>query len=166
MAWPSFLRDLFTDRAFARKRSFLDSVELFKGLNAADAGRLAQSMNSRTYHAGETLFAEGEVGRALFVLESGRVALTRQGPSGEACRLAAVEPGGFFGERALLEQAPRSATATAEEESRIHLLDRSTLETLVSRHPRIGAQVMTRLAQSLSARLRRAAAAPTAPHEG
>ena len=57
---------------------------------------------------------------------------------------------------ALLEQLPRTATATAAEKSQVFLLYRSKLESILHYRPRIGVQIMTHLAQLLSARLRRA----------
>ena len=69
-----------------------------------------------------------------------------------------IEPGDFFGEMALLEQLPRTATATATERSKLHLLYRSKLDNLLHSHPRVGITVMTHLAQLLSSRLRRASA--------
>jgi CRP-like cAMP-binding protein len=99
---------------------------------------------------------EGDTGRALFILESGKVELSRTGPDGKARSLYTIQPGDFFGEMALLEQLPRTATATAMEKSQVLLLYRSKLESILSYHPRIGVQIMTHLAQLLSARLRRA----------
>ncbi len=155
------LKRLFADPALSRRRQFLRSLELFEGLSSTELGELAQILHARTYKPGEVVFAEGDVGRALFILESGSVALTRRGAGGAEEPLHTVQPGEFFGEMALLESQPRTATATAAETSRLHLLYRAKLETLLQSHPRVGVAVMGHLARLLSARLRRAnAAAP------
>ena len=156
MGLTRWLKGLLGDPAMGRKRGFLRSQELFKNLSFTDLGHLAQCMHTRTYHEGELLFAEGDIGRALFILEKGKIELAKSGPAGRRQVIYTVEPGEFFGEMALLEQLPRTATATATERSRVHLLYRSTLESLRGSRPRIGVVVMTHLAQMLSARLRQA----------
>lgn len=152
------LRKLFFDPTIQRKKAFLRSLVLFKDLRDRELGYLAQSLHSRTYHAGEVLFVEGDIGRALFILESGKVELTRAGEDGKPRHVYTAQPGDFFGEMALLEQLPRTASATAEERSHLYLLYRSKLDSLLTRHPRIGASILAHLAQLLSARLRRASA--------
>ncbi len=148
------VRRWFSDPAFARKKQFLRSLDLFKDLRDRDLGPLVSSLHSRTYREGEQVFVEGDIGRALFILESGRVELTRRGPKGEET-LYVLKPGDFFGEMALLESLPRSATATATERSHLHLLYRTKLDALLHAEPRIGVEIMGHLARLLSARLRR-----------
>lgn len=149
------IRKLFFDPSFQKKKAFLKTLELFKDLHDHELGKLAQSLHSRTYHAGETLFLEGDIGRALFIIESGKVELTRQDASGKPKLIYTVGPGEFFGEMALLEHLPRTASATATERSHLYLLYRSKLDALLHYHPRTGATIMTHIAQLLSARLRR-----------
>lgn len=150
------LRSFFSDPVFAKKKAFLKSLSLFKDLGDRELGYILQALHSRTYGEGEVLFLEGDIGRALFILESGRVELSKRDAQGKARRLALLEPGDFFGEMALLEHLPRSASAAAAERSHIHLLYRSKLESLMHYHPRVAACIMRHLAQVLSARLRRA----------
>ena len=151
----------FTDPAFSRKKQFLHSLELFAELKGAELGTIAQALHARTYRAGEVVFVEGDIGRALFILESGKVEITRAGPDGAPVVLYTLVPGEFFGEMALLESLPRSATATAVEPSRLHLLYRTKLDVLLHANPRIGVAIMGHLARLLSARLRRASATAT-----
>jgi CRP-like cAMP-binding protein len=160
MPLPRLLKRIFGDPASSRKRAFLKSLDLFKDLGFVELGHLVQNMHSRTYHEGEVLFMEGDIGRALFILESGKVELTKAGTDGQAQKIYDMRPGEFFGEMALLEQLPRTATATALERSEVFLLYRSKLQSILNYHPRIGVQIMTHLAQLLSARLRRASSAP------
>lgn len=159
------LKDWFLDPQFSRKKQFLRTLEIFKGLTGNELGRMVQALHVRSYHPGETVFAEGDIGRALFILESGRIELTRQGPDGGTIPLYTVRPGEWFGEMALLESLPRSATATAAEGSRLYLLYRTKLESLLQSEPRIGVTIMGHLARLLSARLRRATGELTStPH--
>ncbi|MFA6004199.1 MAG: cyclic nucleotide-binding domain-containing protein [Elusimicrobiota bacterium] len=156
MALSRLLKKIFTDPNFERKRTFLKSLELFKDLSYTELGHLAQSMHIRTYHEGEVLFMEGDIGRALFILESGRIELYKKSADGSDRKAYTIAPGDFFGEMALLEQLPRTATAKAVEKSRVYLLYRSKLDSILNYHPRIGVGIMSHLAQLLSARLRRA----------
>ncbi len=154
------LRRWFTDPAFSRKKQFLRSLELFSDLKGREMGALVQALHARTYRPGEVVFVEGDIGRALFILESGKVELTRRAPDGKPVLLYTLKPGEFFGEMALLESLPRSATAVATEPSRLHLLYRTKLDALLHSEPRIGVTIMSHLARLLSARLRRADGAP------
>ncbi|MDD5656695.1 MAG: cyclic nucleotide-binding domain-containing protein [Elusimicrobia bacterium] len=156
MGLSRWLKGLWSDPATSRKRAFLKSQELFKDLSFIELGQLAQCIHTRSYQEGEVLFAEGDIGRALFLLEQGRIDLAKSEPDGRRRTLYTAEPGDFFGEMALLEQLPRTATATATERSRVHLLYRSKLDSLRGARPRIGVVIMTHLAQMLSARLRHA----------
>ncbi len=148
-----------TDPALSKRKKFLSGLDLFADLSGSELGRVAQGLHARTYRPGEVVFVEGDIGRALFILESGSVELTRRGADGKPVVLYALKPGEFFGEMALLESLPRSATATATETSRLHLLYRSKLEALLHAEPRVGAAIMGHLARLLSARLRRATGA-------
>lgn len=160
------LKRWFTDPAFSRKKQFLQSLEIFSDLKGREMGALVHALHARTYRPGEVVFVEGDIGRALFILESGKVELTRRGLDGKPALLYTLKPGEFFGEMALLESLPRSATATAVENTRLHLLYRTKLDALLHSEPRIGVTIMSHLARLLSARLRRAsgelAAAPVA----
>lgn len=147
-------RRFLTDQNFLQKKEFLRSLDLFKDIRDKDLGYLINALHSRVYKEGEVVFLEGDIGRALFILESGRVELTKKNGATKARRIFTLEQGDFFGEMALLEQLPRSASAVAVERSYVHLLYRAKLETLLHYHPRIGVVVMTHLAQLMSARLR------------
>ena len=152
------LKRWFIDPQFSRKKHFLRSLDIFKDLRDRELGYLVQSLHSRTYREGEVIFIEGDIGRALFVLENGGVELTRPGAAGKPHVLYHLKPGDFFGEMALLESLPRTATATATEKTHLHLLYKSKLDALLHAEPRIGITIMGHLARLLSARLRRLSA--------
>lgn len=149
------LKRWFIDPAFSRKKHFLRSLDIFKDLRDRELGYLVQSLHSRSYRPGEVIFVEGDIGRALFVLESGGVELTLPSTGEKPRVLYRLKPGEFFGEMALLESLPRTATATATEKTHLHLLYKSKLDALLSAEPRIGVTIMSHLARLLSSRLRR-----------
>ncbi len=155
MAILKKLKCFFIDQRFAKRREFLRSLTFCEGLSGKELGYLLQSFHAKVYEEGENLFMEEDIGRALFVVETGKIELTKAGSDGKARRIALLEPGSFFGEMALLEQMPRSASAAALEKSRVLLLYRSKLDSILHYHPRIGVSIMTHLAKLLSARLRK-----------
>jgi CRP/FNR family transcriptional regulator, cyclic AMP receptor protein len=135
--------------------SFFRGISIFHGLKARQVGRIMQAMQKRHYTAGEVLFSEGQVGKAVFIIESGQVELTRTGADGHVRRLGILGSGQVFGEMALLEQMQRTATATMAEDGLIYLMYTATLESLIRQYPDIGVTFMRNMAVMLSALLRR-----------
>lgn len=123
---------------------------LLAGIKAADAHKLVALTHLRNYRSGEFLFSEGETGVAAGLLISGSVAIR----SGENV-LVSLKPGDFFGEVALLEDAPRTASAVASEDAQVSFLVRYQLEEFVRHRPRAGLEIMTNLARLLATRLHR-----------
>ena len=92
---------------------------------------------TRKFSAGEIIFSAGDSGNGFYVLETGRVKLTAVVGNGETRVLAVFGPGDFFGEMAVLDDAPRSGTATAEEVSEAIFLSRDELLALLDQRPRL-----------------------------
>lgn len=153
---PKWLRALFRDEHQKSSVAFFRQVPLFYGLSGTQLERLLLSMQRRTYRVGEIVFEEGEIGKAVFILRTGQVELTRRSADGAARRLARLGPGQMFGEMALLEQMERTATARVVEDGDIYLLYVSTLDAFFERHPRTGIRMIKNIAILLSALLRRA----------
>jgi CRP-like cAMP-binding protein len=136
----------------------MSRIPFFQGLHRHDLGKLIGIMHAKTYQADEVVFHEGEPGRALFIIESGEVAIIKSrspapGQTEEAI-LARLGPGGFFGEMALLEELPRSATAKTMRDSVLHFVYKAKLDSFVERHPAVGVKILHNVAKVLSARLR------------
>jgi len=125
-----------------------------KGISRREFGHLFQALVVRPYAPGEILFHEGDVGRALFILESGHVEISRKTPDGGTRPVAVLNPGDYFGEMSLLDEFPRSASAAAMEPVVAHLLYKTEIEKLIKHVPHIGAAIMTHLGMLLAARLR------------
>lgn len=143
------------DREILGKIDFLKTIRLFEGIKKRDVIHILENLQERTYLKGETIFAQGDIGRALFIVMSGKIALSRMDrESGKSEVIAEVRPGEFFGEMALLEEMPRTATAYALEETRVFMLFKIKLESLLFSRPRIGVVIATQLAEIMSARLR------------
>ncbi len=90
----------------------------------------------RTFAPGTTIFSAGDPGEGFFVVESGHVRITAAAGDQDVRLLATIGPGDFFGEMAVLDGAPRSATATAEDETKTLFLGRDEFLKLLSEQPR------------------------------
>jgi CRP-like cAMP-binding protein len=89
----------------------LQHVRLFENVERKDLERIANSFKERTFQAGDVIAAEGSSGIGFFVIESG----TAKATHGELV-IAELGPGASFGEVALIDEGPRSATVTADTE--------------------------------------------------
>jgi CRP/FNR family cyclic AMP-dependent transcriptional regulator len=115
--------------------TMLADVELFAHLNDDDRANLAGAIDLRTLAAGDTLFKVGEPGEALYVVRSGEVELFIKDTAGQRIALAIAGPGEMFGELALLDSGPRTATAIALSDVELLELDRDDLLLLFQRSP-------------------------------
>jgi len=102
----------------------------------------------RSYPTGTVLFREGDVGREMFVLQAGRVQLTRRIRNDEKI-IAVLPPGEFFGEMAIVNNRPRSATATVIEDARALVIDSRTFEAMIRGNTEIAVRLIKKLAGRL-----------------
>jgi CRP/FNR family transcriptional regulator, cyclic AMP receptor protein len=103
---------------------------------------------TREFAAGSTLFREDDPGEVMYVIQTGSVRISKT-VHGEEKLLAVLGPGEFFGEMALLNGKPRTATATAVEPARCLVIDSRTLEEMVSRNAEIALRLIKKLAMRL-----------------
>lgn len=122
---------------------------LLRGVRPRHARELVSRTHLRHYQPGEALFREGEVGVAAALVVSGKLRVCTDDQ-----HIVDLETGDFFGETALLEDTPRSASVVAETDAMVSLLVRYQLEEFIQYRPRVGARIMTNLAGLLAARLR------------
>jgi CRP-like cAMP-binding protein len=129
--------------------TLLEEVPLFAGLDEAERGELNARLRRRRYRKGEMVFLRGDLGRDLFLIESGSVKICLTTEDGKEMTLALLSPGEFFGELALLDGEPRSSDAVAMELSQCLLLERSDFLQFVEEHPRVAHRVMEVLSRRL-----------------
>jgi CRP/FNR family transcriptional regulator, cyclic AMP receptor protein len=102
----------------------------------------------REFARGTVLFREGELGREMFVLQSGRVAISKT--VGKVAKvLSTMGQGEFFGEMSILCDRPRSATATVVEQARILTIDSKTFEAMVRSNAEVAIRMIKKLAERL-----------------
>jgi len=110
---------------------------------------IARTLRSRRFRRGEVLFHEGDPGDALFVVASGAVKVVVPSEDGEEAILATLRRGDFLGELALLDGAPRSASAVALEATETLTLPRDQFRALIAGEPAIRDALLASVAGEL-----------------
>lgn len=102
----------------------------------------------KVFPSGTVLFREGEQGKEMFVIQTGKVKISKE-VRGEEQSLAVIGAGEFFGEMAIFNNKPRSATATVLEESKMLVIDPKTFEAMIRGNTEIAVRMIKKLAQRL-----------------
>lgn len=131
----------------AKIQQYIEKVDLFKGLTQDEVAKIfAKGMTMRCVK-GEVLFYQGTIGSQMYVLLGGKVGVFE----GEK-PIATLTPGAMFGEMALVNKEPRSATVRALEDSRVFVLSESTFEKLLTK--RVAIRILLNIISTLSLRLK------------
>lgn len=130
--------------------ALLQNIPLFDGLSRKELSAVESILHRREYAPDEILFHQGNPGVGMYVIQEGTIDILYE-PTGET--LAELTDGDFFGELALLNETPRSATAISRGDSVLYGLFRPDLLDLVERDPSLGVQILLRMGQVLSERL-------------
>ncbi|MEZ4368182.1 MAG: cyclic nucleotide-binding domain-containing protein [Kofleriaceae bacterium] len=116
-------------------RAALAETPLLAGLSPDALEALIERIELVSVAQGETLFREGEVGDALYIISEGQVAVQSEGPP--RVEIGRLGPGAFFGEVALVTDQPRSATVTALAACELLKIDRDILGSLLADYPEV-----------------------------
>ena len=127
----------------------LGRCRLFAGLGPEALEAIARSLRIRRFRRGEVLFHEGDPGDALFIVASGAVKVVVPSEEGEEAILATLKRGDFLGELALLDGAPRSASAIALEATDALTLPRDQFRALADAEPAIRGALLEAMAREL-----------------
>jgi glutaminase len=111
-------------------------------------------LTPRSFPRGSLVFQAGQPAAELLIILKGKASVVLTLPSGQACRVTTCTPGMTFGEMALLDQAPRSATVRADNAIDALALPLEEFNSLSASEPEIGAKLLANMARQLSARLR------------
>lgn len=115
--------------------TFLTNINMFELLDEDDRLALAKVIDELKVSEGQTLFQAGDPGDSLFIVQSGEIELFIKDTAGQKIVLATPSEGDMFGELAMLDSGPRTATAVALKESDVLVLDRDDLVLLFQRKP-------------------------------
>jgi signal transduction histidine kinase len=128
----------------------LESNKLFCDLAPADLERLRKVTREMTFARNQIIFKEGDAGDGIFFVKEGLVQISAVAGYGDSKVLSRIPPGELFGEMAVLDNQPRSASALAEEPTSAYFISRPDMEMLLDRTPRLAGS----LAREIIRRLR------------
>jgi hypothetical protein len=137
-------RCAYAQEVLMSRLAFLHDVPLFAEASLDDLIAVDHALGSETYLAGEPIVTEGETGDRLCIVYRGEVLVKKGGRV-----LARLGTGDFFGEMALFDDEPRSATVTATDEVEVLALQRDRFHSLVQQRPSILMQLCTTLVRRL-----------------
>ncbi|HPC36565.1 MAG TPA: cyclic nucleotide-binding domain-containing protein [Candidatus Marinimicrobia bacterium] len=133
----------------------LSNVPIFSDLDSKELSELEKIVYHRKYKKGEPIFRMGDPGLGMYIIVNGAVEIVEEPENGEIAKLAELGKGAFFGDLALLDEEPRSASAIAMVDSDIIGFFRPDLMDLVYRKPRMGIKILWALSRVVGERLRK-----------
>jgi CRP/FNR family cyclic AMP-dependent transcriptional regulator len=144
-------------------RQFFQNIFLLQDMDAGELQEILEIAQPKNYPVGAVIIQEGEAGNSLFIMREGEVDITKrlglvldeEVPRERIIIRLRADEGVCFGEMALLENEPRSATVTAATECRLLEIAREDLLGLIQQNRDLGCKFLLRLAQLLSRHLRK-----------
>jgi CRP-like cAMP-binding protein len=127
---------------------------LFKDLDEKEIEVLASLFYEKKLSAGKTVFVEQMPGESLYLIKSGRVKISKLIAEGDEKVLVTLNQQDVFGEMAILDGAPRSATARVEDDAVLLSIKKSDFEKLCAAKPKIALTVMRNIIKVFSSRIR------------
>ena len=122
----------------------LKSIWMFSGCSSSELRKIRGSLDQVTVPAGKVLVEEGRIGTEFFLIVSGTAAVTREGK-----KVATLGPGSYFGELALLDRKPRSASVVSETEMDLLVLSQRQFNSLLESVPTISRKMLAAMAERL-----------------
>ena len=146
--------DLFNPPANRRRVERLRKLDVLHELTFKEALEVDELLHERVYENNEIIFEEGDLGHGIFIVVSGKV---RVDSSRELLKTAALEfgPGEMLGELSLFEDAPRTATVVAVEQTVMLALFRAEFFSLLTKNTKIGVKVLLKMSSTMGRRARR-----------
>ncbi|MCP4024439.1 MAG: cyclic nucleotide-binding domain-containing protein, partial [Desulfobacteraceae bacterium] len=135
--------------SLADKILLLKEIEIFSSLNPGELAAIASVSTELDYGQDQEVIKQGNVGETVFLVIEGKVAVIKEQKEGEELMLDTISNGDSFGEMALLENEPRSATIRTLESSKFLVLHKQEFNETVMEYPRIALQICTVLSRRL-----------------
>ena len=130
-------------------------LDIVRGLAPDERAILLPLLQRREFEAGSTVFQQGDVGDALFVILHGSASVRLKLPTSHR-RLVTFSAGTVFGEMALFDRERRSATVTADQRLACYVFELASWHALSEAHPRIAMKLLSNLVREMSLRMRQA----------
>jgi SulP family sulfate permease len=150
-AEDSLIKDITSGTQRGKHILTLQDLSVFKDLSPEHLNLVNRYLRPVSFRKGEIIFKEGEPGDGVYFILSGYVSVFT---GGRALRLATFAEGVFFGEMAILEDQPRSATVRSETDTNLLFMDKNDFLHLTGSEPILAAHMLHMIARELSNRLR------------
>lgn len=131
----------------AKVQKYLEQMELFRGLTPEEMVKIFSKGLTMHCAKGEVIFYKGATGNQMYAVLAGKVGVFE----GQQC-IATLQTGDTFGEMALVNKEPRSATVVALEDSQLYVLNETTFEQLMTK--RVAIRMLFNIISTLSKRLK------------
>lgn len=150
-------KNIFSERVVREGslEQILSKVPAFSGLSARELKEVAAIVHKREYRAGEPVFAQGDPGLGMYIIQEGEVTISLSGKEDDERELAVLTEGDFFGELALIDESPRSANARCKTDCILIGFFRPDLFELIEKKNQLGIKIIFKLAEIVSQRLRK-----------
>ena len=122
----------------------LKSIWMFSGCSSSELRKIRGSLDQVTVPPGKVLVEEGRIGTEFFLIVSGTAAVTREGK-----KVATLGQGSYFGELALLDRKPRSASVVSETDMDLLVLSQRQFNSLLESVPTISRKMLAAMANRL-----------------
>ena len=127
----------------------LTSIALFSGFSDADMKAISSLAVTRTFPKNTMVICEGDRSDSLYLILSGKVKVFLADEEGKEVTLNIQTEGEYFGELAILDEAPRSASVMTTEDTKLAILSKSAFDKCMEEHPAMAIAVMRGLARRL-----------------
>lgn len=134
--------------------TFMQAVNLFRGMDEAEHAFLTEKMQQRQFDPGQRIVSAGDPGDELMLVLHGTASVVVQDDEGREVRLAGVRRGASVGEVAFLDKSPRSASVVAHDDVTVAFLSRDAFDAMWISHPELVRKLLANIAIELAARLR------------
>ena len=131
----------------------LKELPVFEGLSQRELIAIERIIHQRRYNAGEMIFGEDMLGAGMYIVKEGEVAITKKVNKNKEIELAVIGERNFFGEMALIDEMPRSASAKAKKDTVLFAFCKPDLENIMERNPKVAAAIITNIARLVCKRL-------------
>jgi len=141
-------RDVLYSRSVPNT-DLLRSIPMFEGLDQEDLDHLAHTLVERPFKGGQMIFHQGDRGSEMYIVAQGHVNIHLPGENSRRVSLKDISVGEYFGELALFDEKPRSASALATTDALLFELSRETLRGYLERRPGAAMAILRTMAERL-----------------
>jgi CRP/FNR family cyclic AMP-dependent transcriptional regulator len=130
-------------------KTTLQLIPIFSGLGDDSLSALAEHATTKTFPKNSMVIVEGDSGNALYIIAAGKVRICLSDEAGKEVCLGTESVGQYFGEYALLDGAPRSASVITEEKSVFVVISTQAFNQWLAEYPKAGLEIMKQLVKKI-----------------